>query len=108
MARLMTAAISIKVMEDIRRAKMSITSIVAKAQLMMISGIGFFCIFLIILIAASRINMPTAILIPLKAWAIHVIYRKLSRNMEIRNMMQNEGSTMPIVAAMAPANPFCL
>ena len=28
--------------------------------------------------------------------------------MEIRNMIQKEGSTMPAVAATAPINPFCL
>ena len=41
MARLMTAAINIKVMEDTRKAQMSITSMAAKAQIMMVSGIGF-------------------------------------------------------------------
>ena len=69
---------------------------------------GFFCIFRIILIAASRIRMPTAIRIPRKAWAIHVISRKLSRNMEIRKMMQKDGRIIPTVAAIAPASPFCL
>ena len=75
---------------------------------MIVLGSGFFCIFRIILIPASRIRMPTATLIPIKACAIQVISRKLSRNIEIRKMMQNEGSTIPIVATAAPDKPFFL
>ena len=45
---------------------------------------GFFCIFRVILMAASMIRIPTAILMPLKALATHVISRNESRNMEIR------------------------
>ena len=108
MARLMTAAISIIVMDDTSSAKMSISSMARKVQAMIVSGIGLFCIFLIILIAASRIRIPTAILTPMKAWAIQAISRKLSRNMEIRKMMLKDGRTIPIVAAIAPIRPFCL
>ena len=53
-------------------------------QAMIVLGSFFFCIFLIMVMAASRIKIPTAILIPLKALAMIVSSRKLSRNMEIR------------------------
>ena len=77
----------------------------AKDMLIILSGNLFFCIFRIMLIAASRIRIPTAIRIPRKACAIHVISRKLSRNMETRNMMQKDGRTIPAVAAAAPQSP---
>ena len=70
-------------------------------------GSGFFGIFLIIFRAASRIRMPTAILMPRKAWAIQVMARKSSRKREMAKTMQKLGSTMPNVAASAPAKPFC-
>ena len=34
--------------------------------------------------------------------------RKLSRNLEIKKMIQNEGSIIPAVAVSAPINPLCL
>ena len=75
---------------------------------MIVTGIGFFFIFFTIFTAASKIRMPTAILMPRNALAIQAISRKRSRYEEIRKMMQNDGSTMPTVAARAPASPFCL
>ena len=56
-----------------------------------------FLIFLNIFIAASTISIETATLIPLKAFAMIAISRKLSRNSEIRKTMQKE--LKPVQAA---------
>ena len=74
--KLISPAVSIKMMEEILTEKMLISSIATNAQSTNTLGIGFFCIFCSILMAASRIRMPTAILMPWKACAIQVISRK--------------------------------
>jgi len=81
---LITAPSSISMIEEIFRAKILTTSITAAAPIIKASGSGFFCIFLIIVRAASKIRKPTAIRIPLKALAINPIERKLSKKREIR------------------------
>ena len=84
MIRLKTPAISIRLIEENLREKMLMHSIAAQEQAMIILGIFFFCIFFIIVKAASRIRRPTAILMPFNAFAMSVSYSKLSRNMEMR------------------------
>ena len=64
--------------------KIFIMSIITNEHIIKAFGNIFFGIFFIIVIAASRIRKPTAILIPLKALAITVISRKLSKNIEIK------------------------
>ena len=71
--RLTTPAASMMMMLERSHENRFTNSIKAAAQIMMASGILFFGIFLIILRAASRIRMPTAIRIPLNALAIHAI-----------------------------------
>ena len=63
------------------KAKMLMHSMIAQEQIIMVRGNFFLCIFLTIMIPASRIKRPTAILIPWNACAITVSSRKLSRNM---------------------------
>ena len=76
MIRLMNPAASIRMMEEILMEKMLIRSIAANAQSINTLDIGFFCIFCSILKAASKIRIPTAILMAWKACAIQVISRK--------------------------------
>ena len=52
--------------------------------------------------------MPTAIFIPINAFAMMPISRKLSKNIEMTYMITNEGRVMPTVANKAPSRPFCL
>ena len=86
---------------------MLIRSMAINEQAIMESGKIFFCIFFIMVAAASNIKRPTAILMPLNAFAIIAISRKLSRHMEIAKMIANDGRTMPKVAANEPRNPAC-
>ena len=64
MIRLIDPAASNRIMEESLTEKMLISSMTANAQSINTLGIVFFCIFRIILIAASSIRIPTAILIP--------------------------------------------
>ena len=82
--RLTTPAASMMTMLERSHENRFTNSIKAAAQIMMVSGILFFGIFLIILRAASRIRMPTPTLIPRKAFATKGYARKLSRKLEIR------------------------
>ena len=68
--RLISPAVSIRIMEEILTEKILISSMAANAQSINAFGKGFFCIFRSILMAASRIRIPTAILMPWKACAI--------------------------------------
>ena len=74
--RLTTEAISMRLMDEKFHAKMLISIIAANEQSMITRGRSFLCIFLIIVMAASSISMPTATLIPLNALAMIVISRK--------------------------------
>ena len=52
-------------------------------------GSFLLCIFLIMVMAASKIRIPTAILMPLNALAMSVISRKLSKNEDITNIIRD-------------------
>ena len=82
--RLTAAAISIKLIEEKFHAKILINSMTTQEQSIIALGSFFLCSFFIMVTAASRIKMPTAILIPLNAFAMMVSSRKLSKNIEIR------------------------
>ena len=60
----------------------------------MIGDNFFFCILLIIVIAASKIKRPTPTLIPLNAFATIVISKKLSKNIEIKKITIKDGTTI--------------
>lgn len=75
-------------MDENFQAKMLIHNMAANEQNIMMRGNAFFCIFPIIVMPASRINRPTAILMPLKALAMTAISRKLSKKNEISRINQ--------------------
>ena len=58
-------------MEEMRSAKISISSMAEKAHAMTMRGTGLAGICLSIFTPASMISIPTASLIPSKACAIH-------------------------------------
>ena len=71
--RLIMAAISIRVMEEKFQEKRLMSSMAMQEPIMMERGSHFFCILRIMVMAASKMSSPTAILIPLKALAIQGI-----------------------------------
>ena len=82
--KLIVAAISIRLIDEKLQEKILISSMETNEHSIITLGRTFLCIFFIMVIAASKIKMPTAILIPLNAFAIAVNSRKLSKNIEIR------------------------
>ena len=83
------AAISIIVIDDILIA-VKVIIIIATRELVIITIGNFFLgIFLIMLIATFKINIPTPTFIPLKAFATIVISKKLSRKDDMQNIIIN-------------------
>ena len=83
----MKAETIISTMDEMFTEKILISIIATAEQTTMIIGIGFFFILISIFTAASTISIPTAILIPLNAFATHVISRNLSKNFDIKKIM---------------------
>ena len=82
--RLIAAAISIRLMEEKFHAKILIHNMATKEPIIIALESFILFIFFIMVKAASTINRPTAILMPLNAFEIKVSSRKLSKNIEIR------------------------
>ena len=99
------AAIIIKLIDEKFQAKALIHNIVTHEHIIISLDNFFFCILLIIVIAASKIKRPTPTLIPLNAFATIVISKKLSKTIEIKKITIKDDTTIPNVATSAPKKP---